>query len=64
MTQRLNHCTVEPQNYEPPWETRVFISLKSLISPIYCVVLFNFHEEYAATISIEYKLANTDARAL
>ena len=27
-------------------------------------ILFNFHEEYAAMISIEHKLANTEARAL
>ena len=30
--------------------------------PRYCVVLFNFHDEYAAMISIEHKLANTEAR--
>ena len=61
--------TVEPQSYESPWNEGVHkfempATLKSSSSlKIHCVVLFNFHEEYAAMISIEHKLANTEARA-
>ena len=40
------------------------VTLKSSTSLRYCVVLYNFHEEYAAIISTEHKLANTEARAL
>ena len=35
------------------------VTLKHQLPPRYCVVLFNFHEEYAAMTSVEHKLANT-----
>ena len=63
---------VEPQSYEPPspppsgegvHKSEMSVTLKSSTSLTrYCVVLFNFHEEYAM-ISIEHKLANTGTRA-
>ena len=62
--------TSELRNPPPPGNEGVYnsemsVTLKSSTSlKILCVVLFNFHEEYAAMISIEHKLANTEARAL
>ena len=40
------------------------ITLKHQLPSTYCIVLYNFHEVYAAMISIEHNLANTEARAL
>ena len=50
-----------PQGNEGVHRSEMSVTLKS---SRYCVVLFNFHEEYAAMISIKHKLANTEARAL
>ena len=51
--------TVEPQSYKPEGvhKSEMSVTLKSSTSTRYCDVLYNFHEEYAALISIEHKLA-------
>ena len=59
--------TVEPQCYEPLGETMVFAKSEisvTLKSSAYLKILYCSHEEYAAMITIQHKLADTEATAL
>ena len=58
---QCNLRVTNPLGNESVHKSEMSVILKSSTS---FKILYNFHEEYAAMIFIEHKLANTEARAL
>ena len=55
---------MNPSGNEGIHKFEMSVTLKSSTFPKILLFFYNFDEEYAALISIEHKLANTEARAL